>query len=110
MKGSEPMMVELRARFRRIGANLQLHLLAVAQELLEIVERLGEIAAGLALDRERDAHEGEFRQVDASGRLPHYFLKRLAELNLVCNFAELVTDHAFHLATDIDDRLGHRQA
>src|SRR6185437_15197002 len=98
------------ARFRRIGKDLQLHLLAVAQELLEIVERLGEIAAGLALDRERDAHEGEFGEIDTAGGLPHHFFKRLTELDLIRDLTELEPDHALHLAADIDDRLGYRQA
>ena len=49
-------------RFLRHRVDFRLHLLAVAQHPRQIAERLGEIAAGLLLDRHGDAEEIGFRK------------------------------------------------
>src|SRR5208282_6548881 len=89
-----------RPRLRRHRLDLELHLLAPAQDVVEILQGLGEVAAGLALDRERDHEELELRRPDALGRVPKRRLRRVAEADLVADLAELAAHRLKHLVAD----------
>src|SRR5690349_13276115 len=69
-----------RARLRREGADLEAELLARAQQRAEVGQRLGQVAAGLALDRHRHDQEVELVGLHRARHAPQRLLDRHAEL------------------------------
>ena len=76
----------------------------------EIVQRLGQVAAGLALHAERDDEKAELRRVDALGDVPQQAVEVAAEPHAGLDAAEFGADRVADLLAGVDDRLGDRQA
>ena len=99
-----------RARLGGEGADLEAKLLAGAQQGAEVGQRLGEIAAGVALDRHGDDQEVELVGLHRLGDAPQRRLDRRAELHLLMGAAENAADRLLDVARHVGDRLLHRQA
>eukprot|EP01136_Pigoraptor_vietnamica_P015616 Opistho-1_new@59007 len=99
-----------RLRFRRHGADLELHLGALAQHIGEVGERFGKVAAGFALDRDGDAEELEFGRAQPVGGFLKRLIERAADLHLVRDRAEFLAHRAIDLGADDAHRLGDRKA
>ena len=92
------------------GADLEAQLLTGAQERAQVGQRLGEIAAGVALDRHGDDQEVELVGLHRLGDAPQRRLDRRAELHLLLDALEDAADRLLDVARDVADRLLHRQA
>ena len=90
--------------------DLELHLLALAQEVGEVAERFGEAAAGLDLDGDRDGEEVHLRLVDDPRHAPERAVERLAEHHPLADRLEVPADRVVVLLSDAADALDHRQA
>jgi hypothetical protein len=95
---------------RRQGAGPLRHRHALADQLGQVVERLGEAAAGLALQAERDREEGVFGDPGAVIDPPDRLIDGAADRHLADDAGELVLRGGAHLAADAAQRLAHRQA
>src|SRR5579883_685789 len=99
-----------RAGLRGEGADLEAELLARAQQRAQVRQRLGEIAAGLALDRQRHDQKVELVGLNRARDAPQGLLDRNAELDLVLGALEHAADRLLDVARHVADRLLHRQA
>ena len=104
------MIIALARASDDMALDLEPHLPAFAQDVAEVLQRLGQVAAGLLLDREADDEELELGRIEPLGRFPERLVDRLPELDCIGNAAELDADRISELGAHRLDRLGHRQA
>ncbi len=97
-------------RFRRHRPDLQLHLRALAKDVGQIGECLGQIAAGFALDGEGDDEELELRRAEPIRCFLQRGFHRAADLHLVGYALELNSDRSFDLGRDDTYCLRNREA
>ena len=90
--------------------DLELHLLALAQQVGEVAEGVGEAAAGLDLDGDRDREEVHLGLVDDAGDAPERGVERLAEHDPLADRLEVAADRIVVLLADRADALDDRQA
>ena len=110
MKGRAPMIRARRLRLGRDRLDLELHPLALAQEVAEVAERVRQAAAGLDLDRDRDREEVHLRLVDDPRHAPERGVERLAEHDPLADRAEVAADRVVVFLADAADALDDRQA
>src|SRR3546814_16934983 len=97
-------------RFGRHGPDLELHLPALAQHRREVGERFGDVAAGLALDRDRNDEELEFGGVEPVRGFLERDIHRPADLHLVGAGAKFLAHRAFDLVASARHRFPNRPA
>ena len=85
---------------RRVDAHLAEDLEALADDVGEVLEDLGQVAAGLALDQDRGREEPHVEQRHADGEVRQRVLQRQAEVLLVERLPELGADRLRHLVGD----------
>lgn len=97
-------------RFRRHGADLQLHLLAAAQHVGEIFQRFRQVAAGFLLHRQADDEELKVGERYACGRVGERDFERLPELHRIGDMPEFASNRVENLLADKRNRFGRREA
>src|SRR5690606_20492598 len=98
-----------RPGFRRHGPGLVLHLLASPQDVGQVLERLGEIAAGFPLNHHADDEEIELGNIEPTARLPQRLIERPSQLYVVDDVLELRRNRWLEVATDTRYSLADRQ-
>ncbi len=93
--------------FRRQGFDLAAELVALADDAGELVEQLGQVAAGLLLDQKREHEDLELDQAGAACQLAESDLGREAEVLLLVAIGELAGNRRCELVGDRLDALGH---
>ena len=109
-KGRRAQDIGRSAGLGRHRLDLEAHVPAAAQDVGEVGQGFGEIAAGLALDRQCHHEELEFRRVETLGRLPQRLFQRQAEADGIGDGAELDADRIGHFDADGADQFTDRQA
>src|SRR6516164_10143547 len=81
---------------RSVDAHLAKNLEALTHDMREVVQNLGEIAAGLALNRDGGHKEADVEQRDALGQLIERFFQRQTEVLLIERLLELRSNRVRH--------------
>src|SRR5580698_364950 len=84
------------AAVRRMHANLPADLESLADHVREVVEDLGQIAAGIPLNQHGGDEEPDVEDRDALGHLVERVAERKAEVLLVEGLLELGPDRRLH--------------
>ena len=85
---------------RRVDPHLAENLEALADDVREVLENLGQVAARLALDQDRGREEPDVEQRHADRQVVERVLQRQTEVLLVERLAELGSDRLRHLVGD----------